>query len=228
MRTRQLDPNLVHRLMALLRTRGWPRTMALRRAVAALLVLVAGGLAAWPAGARGSDDVPVLVAAHDLPSGHTLATPDVALRRLPPSARPSGSLAGSRDAVGQVLAGPVRAGEPITDVRLLGPADTALATGDPSASAVPVRLADADVADLLRPGTRVDVVTLDPDRQADPVLAQNARVLAVREGSGSPGATGPPDGPSGRGRLVVIALPRQAATRVAAASLGQPVTVTLR
>jgi hypothetical protein len=33
---------------------------------------------------------------------------------------------------------------------------------------------------------------------------------------------------SAKGRLVVVALPRQVAAKVAAASLAQPVTVTLR
>jgi hypothetical protein len=87
-----------------------------------------------------------------------------------------------------------------------------LATGDPNAVAVPVRLTDAAVADLLRPGSRVDVVG-DPG-----VLANDAVVIAVR----------PSEGVSAKGRLVVVALPRSAAAKVAAASLAQPVTVTLR
>jgi hypothetical protein len=113
----------------------------------------------------------------------------------------------------------VRAGEPITDVRLVGPADTALTTGDPNTATVPVQLADPDVADLLRPGLHVDVVTLDPDRQADPVLAEDATVITVRDTAGTQGQPG---------RLVLVAVPRQNATRLAAASLRQPVTVTLR
>ncbi|GAA3432368.1 hypothetical protein [Kutzneria kofuensis] len=111
-----------------------------------------------------------------------------------------------------MLTGAARAGEPITDVRLVGPENTLLATGNPDAVAVPVRLTDAAVADLLRPGSRVDVV-------GDPaVLANDAVVVAVR----------PSEGASAKGRLVVVALPRQAAAKVAAASLAQSVTVTLR
>jgi hypothetical protein len=97
-------------------------------------------------------------------------------------------------------------------VRLVGPENTLLATGNPDAVAVPVRLTDAAVADLLRPGSRVDVV-------GEPaVLANDAVVVAVR----------PSEGVSAKGRLVVVALPRQVAAKVAAASLAQPVTVTLR
>lgn len=205
---------------ALLHRRGWPRTMALRRLVAVALVVLAGALALRPAAAGETvDDVGVVVAAHDLTAGSTLARRDLALRRLPRAALPRGALTRPRTAVGRVLAGPLRAGEPLTDIRLVGAADTALTTGDPTAATVPVRLADPDVADLLRPGIHVDVVTLDPDASNDAVLAENATVVAVRD------TRGDQDQP---GRLVLVALPRQSATRLAGASLRQPVTVTLR
>jgi hypothetical protein len=42
---------------------------------------------------------------------------------------------------GRTLAGPVRAGEPVTDVRLVSPS---LAAGYPGRVLVPVRIADAD------------------------------------------------------------------------------------
>jgi Flp pilus assembly protein CpaB len=159
------------------------------------------------------------VVTRDLAPGATLSADDVAIRSLPGPAVPRGALTDVAAAIGRVLAGPVRAGEPVTDVRLVGPADTALTTGDPDAATVPVRLADPDVADLLRPGIRVDVVTLDPDHQTDPVLAENATVVTIRGTSGAQGQAG---------RLVLVALPRQFATQLAAASLRQPVTVTLR
>ncbi|HEY3749124.1 MAG TPA: SAF domain-containing protein [Pseudonocardiaceae bacterium] len=218
-RPTRLGPLATDRLRSVLRTRGWPRTMALRRLVAIGLVVLAGALALRPAGARETADVDVVVAARDLTPGNTLAQADLSIRQLPAAVVPSGALT-SRDAViGRVLASAVRAGEPLTDVRLVGPADTALTTGDPNAATVPVRLADPDVADLLRPGIRVDVVTLDPDQQSDPVLAENATVVTIRDTRETQGQPG---------RLVLVALPRQLATRLAAASLRQPVTVTLR
>jgi hypothetical protein len=78
-------------------------------------------------------------------------------------------------------------------------------------------LADPAVAGLLTPGAHVDVVTMAAEGEAL-VLAHDATVLTVR----------PPE-PRDRseGRLVVIALPAEAATRVAATTLGQPVAVTL-
>lgn len=218
-RATRLAPLPVDRLRTLLHTRGWPRTMALRRLVAVALVVLAGVLAFRPAGARETSQAGVVVAARDLRPGSTVTPADVEVRLLPSSAVPVGALTSREAVVGRVLAGPVRTGEPITDVRLVGPADTALTTGDPAAATVPVQLADPDVADLLRPGIRVDVVALSPDQQANPVLAENAVVIAVRDTAGTP--TQP-------GRLVLLAVAQQKATQLAAASLRQPVTVTLR
>ncbi|SFK12794.1 hypothetical protein SAMN05421835_11465 [Amycolatopsis sacchari] len=93
----------------------------------------------------------------------------------------------------------------------------------PGLSTVPVRLADAAVAGLLSPGTRVDVVTADEG--VSRVLAPLATVVDVRS---------PPAGSSrflageDKGPLVLIAVPPDTATQVAASSLRNPVAVTLR
>jgi len=200
------------RLRRLLTTSSWARTILFRRAAAALLAVLAVVLAAATLLHGRDNTVPVLVAARDVPSGATLTGDDVRIRSLPAAYAPAGTIADAGAAVGRVLAGAARSGETITDVRLVGPANTLLATGSPDAVAVPVRLTDAAVADLLRPGSRVDVVG-DPG-----VLANDAVVVVVR----------PSEGVSAKGRLVVVALPRQLAAKVAAASLAQPVTVTLR
>ncbi|WP_116100747.1 hypothetical protein [Amycolatopsis thermalba] len=97
-------------------------------------------------------------------------------------------------------------------------------TGDLAFAAVPVRLADTGVAELLSPGMRVDVVTLDESAQSRKVLASMATVLTVR----------PPPASAGRlasardGPLVVLSLPEDTAREVAAMSLQNPVAVTLR
>jgi hypothetical protein len=116
-------------------------------------------------------------------------------------------------ATGQVLAGAASAGEPITSARLLGSENTRLTAGLADASAVPIRLADSGVAELLVPGSKVDIV--GPDQA---VLAAAATVVTVRPESGS----------VDRGRLIVVALPSDVAPRVAAASLTREMTVTLR
>jgi pilus assembly protein CpaB len=201
------------RLRRLLSTTSWARTILLRRTAAALLAVLAVVLAAASYLHGHERTVAVLVAARDVPAGTTLAGEDVRVRELPLAYVPTGAVHEVSGAVGHVLAGSARSGEPITDVRLVGTENTLLSTGDPNSVAVPVRLTDPAVAELLRPGSHVDVVSVEP-----PLLAADAVVVTVR----------PATTPADRGRLVVVALPRQAATKVAVASLSQPVTVTLR
>lgn len=209
----RLSPRLHHRLGALVATPGWRRTALLRRTAAGLLVVLALVLALAPGAA--ASGVPVLVAATDLASGSTLSAAGLAVREWPPDLVPVGALADPADATGRVLAGAVRTGEPLTDARLTG----AGPRGDDSA-AVPVRLADADVAALLVPGSRVDVVTLGESAAEPWVLAADAEVLTVL-----PAATG--SGAS-RGPLVLVTMPRAVASTVAAAALSDQVAVTLR
>jgi Flp pilus assembly protein CpaB len=167
----------------------------LRKVLACLLALLAAAGALWPS----APPPQAVVTARDLAPGVALTEAD--LRLVPLAARPAGVLDTTGGAVGRALTSAARAGEPLTDVRL--------AAADPDAVSVAVRLADAGVADLLRPGSRVDVI--GPEAE---VLAENAAVVTVREAK--------PD------RLVVITLSRRSATRIAAVSLEQPVAVTLR
>jgi Flp pilus assembly protein CpaB len=195
-----------NRLLRLLRTKGWSRIFAVRRLVAGALVLLALLVAVRPSSAP---DAPMLVAHHDLAPGTVLSTSDIKLVRAPPSLVPAGALTDPLSAAQRVLAGAAAAGEPITSARLLGPENTRLTAGGPDAAAVPIRLADDGMAELLAPGSHVDIVA--PEQE---VIASDAAVVTVR--------------PTDKGRLVVVALPRQLAVRVAAASLARAVTVTLR
>ena len=201
----------IDRFHTLLARIGRRRVTRLRRAAAALL----GGLAlvlalAPPAAAAGT---PVLVAAIDVTAGTTLQLADVAVRHWPPELVPAGALRDPTAARGRVLVGAARAGEPITDVRLVGAGPAA----EGSSAAVPLRLADAGVAALLVPGSRVDVVTAGAGADRPVVLATDAAVLAVLA-----------DDAHGHGRLVMVALPREIATRVAAAALTEQIAFTLR
>ena len=215
---RRLRPRPHERLADVLRGSGWRRTALLRRAVAALLAGLALVLALLPRD-RGS---PVVVAARDLPSGAALTVADLTVAHWPTALLPAGAVRAPPEAAGRILLGAARAGEPLTDVRLAGPDTMTRLTGRPDDAAVPVRLPDPDIARLLAPGSRVDVVTPGPDDGLPVVLAADAAVLTVRAAE--------PDGPASaaRGRLVLVALPRAAAARVAAATLSEQVAVTLR
>jgi Flp pilus assembly protein CpaB len=217
----RLDPAPADRLRQFLANRGWPRALALRRLFATALILLAALLALRPAARTGEPVEPLVVAAHDLAPGVNLTAGDVRVVPVPVGLRPSAGLGSAGEVTGRVLAGAAASGEPITRARLVGPENTRLATGGPDAVAVPVRLADAGVADLLTPGARVDVVTADP-HSAAAVLAEDATVVTVRSAADDRATAERP------GRLVVVAMPRDKATRVASVSLKQPVTVTLR
>jgi len=122
--------------------------------------------------------------------------------------------------LGRMLAAPVRRGEALTDVRLTGSELARAVTRTPDTVSVPLRLADPAVAVLLHPGAAVDVVTVGETQDEPVVLARGAQVLAVLEAGTRTGGH--------EGRLVLIALDSVAAIRVAAASISQRLTVTLR
>lgn len=185
----------------------------LRRAVARHRVLLSAGLAAGsvatavtalsPAAAPATT---VVVAAHDLVAGVPLAGSDLRTVDLPSAGAPSGVLADPAAAVGRLVAGPVRAGEPLTDVRLLG---AALLPPGPEV-AVPVRVAERATAALVRAGDVVDVLSAAPDgaRTATTVVTA-VRVLSVPLAEDDPG----------EGALLVLAATRPAAARLAAAAV---------
>lgn len=214
--TASLAPLLRERLNAAWHGSGWSRTVLLRRTVAGLLVVLAAVLALTPQ-AGSAPGTPIVVAARDLTPGTVLRAGDVRLAPLPSGAVPDGAVRAVPGAAGRMLAAPVRRGEPITDVRLAGAQLARVAAADPRAVSVPLRLSDPDVAALLHPGATVDVVSLGQRQDEPVVLGRGATVLAVLDAGGS----------TSEGRLVLVALEPDAATRVAAASLSQAVTVTV-
>jgi pilus assembly protein CpaB len=209
----RLAPRPLARLGALIAGPGWRRLALLRRVAAGLLALLALVLAVAPGTTAG--DAPVVVAAVDVAAGSTLQAGDLTVRQWPDHLVPAGALPDAGAAHGRILVGAARAGEPITDTRLVGPG---AALGAPvGAAAVPVRLADAGVAALLVPGSTVDVITVGESTAEPVVLAAAAAVLAVL-----------PADPGSSGRLVLVSMPAHVAAKVAAATLTEQVAVTLR
>jgi pilus assembly protein CpaB len=207
---------------------GWRRGLLLRRALAAALAGLALVLALAPADRAAV--VPVVVAAADLPAGAALRAADLTVREWPADLAPGGALRAVPDADGRSLVGAARAGEPITDARLV--AAPGHGGVGPDGAVVAVRLADAGVAAVLTPGSRVDVVAAGERADQPVVLTADATVQAVlgpdqRAGPGSGIGSGAASSGPGE-RLVLIGMPRAAASRVAAVSLTRPVAVTLR
>ncbi len=187
--------------------------LARRRLLAALLTAVAVATGLHAVAAEPPTQVPVLVAARDLPSGAVLSRTDVRTVGFSPASVPEGAVT---DPAGRTLAAPLRAGEPVTDVRLVGPS---LTEGYPGLTAVPVRLPDAAMADLLTVGDRVDLVSADPQGSGATVVATDVPVLALPAGDGQVGATGL------AGRLVVVGAAPGDVARIADASVRTFLTV---
>lgn len=112
----------------------------------------------------------MLTAARDLPPGTTLSAADLVRVGFDPVSVPDGVVT-LGEALGRTTVGPVRAGEPLTDVRLLG---EALLDRYPGSVAAPVRIGDAASVDLLRVGDLVTVLAADPQDQAPAVTIADA------------------------------------------------------
>ncbi|MDO9495586.1 MAG: SAF domain-containing protein, partial [Nocardioides sp.] len=120
------------------------------------------------------------------------------------------------DAVGRTLAAPLRRGEPVTAVRLVGPL---LTDGSPGLVATPVRLPDGGMVALLEVGDRIDLVAADPQTGGAEVVAVDLPVLALPRDDAS-AASGLP------GRLVVVGASSDEVGDLAAAAVRAFVTFT--
>lgn len=155
----------------------------------------------------------VVVAARDLPAGRVLAGGDVEVVPYARGTAPDGLVG---QAVGRVLASPLRRGEPVTDARLLGPG---LAARHPGRALLPVRVTDAAAVELLRVGDVVDLVSTDPGAGTVETAARKAQVVAL-----------PPEpertsGQASAGRVVVVALDPAEVEPVSVAMVRQFLTV---
>lgn len=184
-----------------------------RRLIAAALTAVAVLATLRTLAPPPPETVNVLVAARDLPSGTLLADDDLARRAYPVDLVPTTA---ADAATGRVLAAPLGSGEVVTGARLVGPG---LAAAQPGQTVVPVRLPDAGMAALLRPGDVVDLVATDPGTGDARVVAGDVTVLATPKDL--------PDGPAGGngGALVVIGTTATAAVQITSAGLSQFLTV---
>lgn len=179
-----------------------------RRLLAALLTGAAVLVGLQAAAPPPPPTVEVWTARHDLPSGTVLAAGDLVSTPYPPDVVPHGAVRDPRAVLGATLAAPVRQGEPLTRIRTVG---DGLLRGYPGTTAVPLRITDADVVDLLRVGDEVSFVVADPDGRTPPAdLVDDVPVVAIPRPSRSGLTAGTP------GRLVVVAVQRDRAADVAA------------
>lgn len=173
--------------------------------------------------------IPVIAAEHDLAGGTLLTDAELIPVALPPELVPAGAFRSSEELIGQVLAAPLRRGETLTDVRVVGPA--LVASYGARVVAAPVRIADAATVALLRPGDVIDVLAAaapeagrESATAAAQLVASAVPVLALpRERTGAFDAGG-----AETGALVVIAASESAAARLASAAVTSRLSVVIR
>ena len=178
-----------------------------RRLLAALCALLAVWAGLRATAAPAPEQVSVTVAAHDLGAGAVLRPGDLTTAAFAPGTVPSGHL---RDPVGRQLAGPLRRGQPITDTALLG---ASLVRDRPDLVALPIRLPDTAMAELLRVGDEIDVIAADPQGGPAETVARSALVLALPPPPADAAADGLP------GRLVVLGIGESDVTAVSSATV---------
>ncbi|MGR6525815.1 SAF domain-containing protein [Rhodococcus erythropolis] len=228
-----LTPSTFDRVVEL--TRGTRfRTATVRKIAAVALATL--GVVLYFRGDPATDTVAVVVSSRDLTPGQVIADSDVEIREIDSKQLPEGVVSDTDLVVGRTVAGPIRSGETVTDVRVLSPRLAGLSVGTDDARIVPVRLADAAVADMLRSGDVVDVLTVGPDTsrtdtsrpdtpnesiadKAPQILAAGAVVALVTTSESTRNQ---------QEQVILLALPTPAANVVAAASLSNAITVTFR
>ena len=209
MATRDLSVRIRDRLTTVRRA-----VLRRRRLLAVLCAMgaVAAGLRATAPPAAPTDVV--LVAVRDLPAGAVLGTDDLRTVEVAPDQAPGGALTDTGDAAGAILAAPLRAGEPVTDVRLVGPG---LADSAPGTVALPVRVSDAAQVGLLDVGDEIDLLATDPESRSTTTVAGGVLVLAVPDVER--------DAPDAiTGRLIVVGIPDSTVASVTGAAVTSFVT----
>lgn len=156
------------------------------------------------------DTRPVVVSARDVDAGTVLDEKDVRVVHVAAPLAPDTALTRVSDAVGRTTSVALPPGQALSP-SLVAAGDLA-ATAPAGTVVAPVRLSDPDVAALLHPGDRVDLLaaTGDPATGAGAHLARRALVVAGAQASGSSGGLLGGGGTEGRVTLVAV-LPEEAA-----------------
>lgn len=205
------------RFHSLTRAVSWHRRkLAVVAAVAAVLTGVNAALPPDP------PTVEVVRAARGVAGGTVLAAADLQRVRLPVDAVPDDALTTVHSGVGQTVTAPVTRGQVLTRLSIGSPG-AGVRAGQVVA---PLRLADADVAALLRVGDTVDVVAADGEAPRAAVVAHAIRVVGLPrppdvDGVGSSTA-------STAGALVLVEVTSATATALAQAAVTATLSVVLR
>ena len=192
-----------------------------RAVVGGLLVaLAAAGVLVAHRGASRPPTSRYVVATHSIAAGQTLRADDLGTIAVDlPREVSAVPAADATDLVGRVAAASI---EPM---ELLGPGDV-MAPGrftDPDAVEVALELPPARALDgIIRAGSRVDVLSTDPDGDTTTVLATSVRVTSARDDDERDGI-----GSSGSVRVLLSVSGRTEATALVDATLRSDITLVL-
>ncbi|GAA4626019.1 hypothetical protein GCM10023113_21340 [Cellulomonas oligotrophica] len=188
-----------------LAARAW--VWRLRHLLAATCLALAAGAVVHALQPPPPVTVAAVVAARDVAAGATISSDDVRVEHVAPGTVPAGALSGAGAAVGATAAVDLPAGLPLVPSLLA----TGEATGPPGTVVTAVRLADAAVADLVGPGSRVDLLGARPEGGPGTTLATRALVLpAPAGGAAATGVLGSVDGSGDPPPLLVAVQPAEA------------------
>lgn len=186
------------------------RVLLHRRPLAALTAAGAVLAALHATSPAPPETVSVWTAGRDLPGGTVLQQADLARTQFSLDTVPADVVEDPDEVIGRTLAAPMSRGEVLTGLRTVA---RGLLRGYPGRTAVPLRITDAAVVDLLRVGDRVSLVVADPDGRNTPrLLAVDVPVVAIPREDEDALAGGTP------GRLLVAAVPTGSASEVAASA----------
>lgn len=179
-----------------------------RRPVAALLAAL--GALIIVAGVRGEapPEASLLVTASALPAGHLITRDDLKVIGLPPAAAPSGAPLTPEDVIGKTAAADLLPNSILQPGMLIHDGGA-----PPGRATVPITLAEAQLVSILRPGTRISLITID---SAGSHVLSDDTVVAPLPGAPTGGALTPS---ATRNTLVLLDVPAERAGEIAV--LGQ-------
>ena len=212
-----------------------PRLIRRYRRPLAFLLAFLGVLVALSSMRERPDTWQATVVATDLAGGHVLTAADLRTAAASAGTRPTTAVGHPDDAIGRVLAGPVAAGEILSEHRLIGP--SLLDGSPPGHVAIPITLDDAAEATFLRTGDVVDVMAArrssgfeTSESAAATIVARAVRVLALpgTDPGQLPGLLGGARAGSTQATVVVVGLPPASAAAVAGAAATSRLSLLVR
>lgn len=185
-------------------------------AIAAAVAVLALYSALNPSNESG---VEVVAMAREVAPGVLITDGDLEVRSVPAELAPERAVTTTSDAVGRAASGGLTRGSLVTEASLVVPR----ADAEPGTVIAPVRVRDADIVALLRPGDRIDLLAQDLDGKAQTV-AEDAVIVSLPQPASSGGFADAGSPPS----LVLVRVPDSTATQIAELGSSSEILVVLR